>query len=347
MLKLSRAMVGHAEAMCQMLFGMLLDLCPKVLSPRSTEILSGFWQVMLDPFGGQTQGSKQHFGARLAIVGPVKVSGSYSSASCGKAGGSWGQVGLSGGHVEAKLGYVMSCWSYMSDFVGPCCWFCIQTWSPPSRTKILSGFLPAMLAPLWGQIRLSCGYVGIVGTILRSTSATYRGPWWWYVGSILRTQVRHRQKPPQTIPPKRSPSWPPRRNEIDSKNHPWKQNFFQNDLAQESLIQRSCTKALEAPDTEIPTQTSCARDPQWSRTSSRPRGSWYREPDTEILAQEILIHWSCAEALGAPDTEAPTQTSCARVLHWSCTSAPRGSCWGDLDADILIQWSCTSGPRGS
>ena len=60
----------------------------------------------------------------------------------------------------------MSCWSYMSDFVRPHCWFCIQKCSPPSRTKILSGFLRAMLAPFGGQAWLSCGYVGTAGTIL-------------------------------------------------------------------------------------------------------------------------------------------------------------------------------------
>ena len=47
---------------------------------------------MLDPFRGQMHGSKQFFGARfgpsLATSGPAKVFGSYSSASCGKAGGS-------------------------------------------------------------------------------------------------------------------------------------------------------------------------------------------------------------------------------------------------------------------
>ena len=133
---------------------MLLDLRPKALSPRSTEILSGFWQAMVDTFGGQMRRSKQHFGPRLwpslAILGPVKVSGSYGPASGGKVGGSWGQVGLSGGHVEAKLGYVVSCWSYTSDFVRPCCWFCMQKCSP-RRTKILSGFLRAMLAPLGGS----------------------------------------------------------------------------------------------------------------------------------------------------------------------------------------------------
>ena len=34
---------------------MLLDLCLKVLSPKSTKILSRCWQAMLDPFEGQMQ----------------------------------------------------------------------------------------------------------------------------------------------------------------------------------------------------------------------------------------------------------------------------------------------------
>ena len=70
---------------------MLLDLCPKVLSPRNTKILSGFWRAMFYPFGGQMQGWKRHFGPRLApslaILDPVKVSGGYSYASWGKVGG--------------------------------------------------------------------------------------------------------------------------------------------------------------------------------------------------------------------------------------------------------------------
>ena len=127
---------------------MLLDLCPKALSPRNAKILSGFWRAMFYSLGGQMQGSRQHFGPRLgpslAILDPAKVSGSDSSAPWGKVGGSWGQFGLSGGRVQAKLGYVMLCWSYMSDFVRPCCWFCIQKCSQPSRINILSGFLRAM-----------------------------------------------------------------------------------------------------------------------------------------------------------------------------------------------------------
>ena len=39
---------------------------------------------------------------------------------------------------------------------------------PPSRPKILSGFLRAMLAPFWGQVRLPYGHVG---AILGLTSA--------------------------------------------------------------------------------------------------------------------------------------------------------------------------------
>ena len=70
---------------------MLLDLCPKVLSPRNTKILSGFWRAMFYPLGVQTQGWKQHFGPRLgpslATLGRVKVSGGYSYVSWGKVGG--------------------------------------------------------------------------------------------------------------------------------------------------------------------------------------------------------------------------------------------------------------------
>ena len=49
-------------------------------------ILSGFWRAMTN-LGGQMEGSKQHFGPSLGL-GPVKVSGSYSSASWGIVGGS-------------------------------------------------------------------------------------------------------------------------------------------------------------------------------------------------------------------------------------------------------------------
>ena len=147
MLKLSRATVGHVEAICQM----LLDLCPKVLSPKSTKILSGFWRAMLmDPFRVQMQGSKQRFGPRLgpslAILGPAR----YLEATALL--------------LEGKLGYrevmLKLSWAMLCHVEAIC-----QT---PSRTKILSGFLRAMLAPFGDQVRLF--YVR-VGAILWPTSA--------------------------------------------------------------------------------------------------------------------------------------------------------------------------------
>ena len=219
MLRLSRAMVDHAEAiLCQMCSAMLLDLCPRVLSPRS-KILSGFWRAML----------KQHFGPRLgpslAILGPVKVSGSHSSASCGKVAGSWGQVGLSGGHVESKLGYVMSCWSYMSDFVRPCCWFCIQKCSPPSRTKILSRFLRAMLAPFVGSSAAilwlcwhRCHHLGI--NFGHRGAMIHEAMWARFGGCNSDIAKVHPKLYLQNALP--------RRNRINSKNHPKKQNLFKN-----------------------------------------------------------------------------------------------------------------------
>ena len=131
--------VGHVT--------MLLDLCPKVLSPRNTKTLSGFWRAMFYPFARMEATFWAPIWAKLAILGLFKVPGSYSYASWDKVGGSWGQVGPWGGHVEAKLGYVMLCWSYGSALLWPCCWFCIPKCFPPSRTKILSGFLWAMFAP--------------------------------------------------------------------------------------------------------------------------------------------------------------------------------------------------------
>ena len=89
--KSSRAMVGHVEAICQMLFGHVVGFVSRSALPQKHQdfkwVLASYF-----PIWGQMQGSKQHFrprlGPSLAILGPVKVSGSYSSASWGKVGGS-------------------------------------------------------------------------------------------------------------------------------------------------------------------------------------------------------------------------------------------------------------------
>ena len=82
----------------------------------------------------------------------------------------------------------------MSNFVRPCCWFCIQKCSPPSRTKILSGFLRAMLAPF----RVKYGY--LMATLVPSWGQLRRfGCVEGYVGSLWT------MKQPTDTPPKRSP----------------------------------------------------------------------------------------------------------------------------------------------
>ena len=134
---------------------MLLDLCPKVLSPRNTKT-----SYVLSIWVSNARMEATFWApiwAKLAILGPFKLPGSYSYASWGKVGGSWGQVGPSGNHVKAKLGYVMLCWSYRSGFLRPCCWFCIP--KCPSASYV---------CPMWGQVRLPYGYVG---AILGPTSA--------------------------------------------------------------------------------------------------------------------------------------------------------------------------------
>ena len=195
---------------------MLLDLCPTVLSPTSTGKLC--WN-----YSGQMRGSKQHFGPRsglsLAILGPVRVSGSYSSASGGKVGDSWGQVGLS-----LKLSWAMLCHVeaihqiLFGHIIGP------EMPSPQSSAKILSGFLRAMLAPLGGQVRLSCG-LRLFALFAPSWDQLRpsRGTWWCYVGSLyLQNALPHgprgvageipKTTPKTKSPPKRRSTWQGSRN---------------------------------------------------------------------------------------------------------------------------------------
>ena len=83
MLKLSRAMGGHVEATCQILFGHVVGFVSQSAPPETTSYVLSIW--------GSNARMEATFWAqigRLAILGPVKVSGGYSYASWGKAGGS-------------------------------------------------------------------------------------------------------------------------------------------------------------------------------------------------------------------------------------------------------------------
>ena len=88
----NRAMVGHAEAICQMLFGHVVGFVSQSALPQKHQYFKWVLASHVGSIWGQMQGSKQYFGPRLGAkfghLGPIKASGSYSSASCGKVGGS-------------------------------------------------------------------------------------------------------------------------------------------------------------------------------------------------------------------------------------------------------------------
>ena len=163
---------------------MLLDLCPKALSPRSTKILSGFWQAIWGSI------------ARIEATFCVKVSGIYSSASCSTVGGSWGQVMLR--HVEAICQFCSAmllvlhpAWQGRQNVAA-------RGWNWGWSTAILWPML-ASLPPSWDQLRPS------------------RGPMMMRCGlsSGDRTPASRKTNPNYT--PKTLSSTRDRRN---SKNHP-------------------------------------------------------------------------------------------------------------------------------
>ena len=90
--EVDRSMVSHVEAICQILFGHVVGFAPQSAFPQKHQDFKWVLASYVEPIWGHVLGSKQHFGPRfgpsLAILGPVKLSGSYSSASCSKVGGS-------------------------------------------------------------------------------------------------------------------------------------------------------------------------------------------------------------------------------------------------------------------
>ena len=136
----------------------------------------GFGELCF-PFGGQMQGLKRHFGPRsgpswrsCAPLRCLEATAMLLGAKSWR--GSWGQVGPSGGHVEAKLGSSAMLLVLMLS---------------PSRTKILSGFLRAMFAPfgvkykatLWLRWCHLGANFGNVGAVSRSIWDHFRP---WYLG---------------------------------------------------------------------------------------------------------------------------------------------------------------------
>ena len=213
---------------------------------RAMVILSGFWRAMLDPFGGSNAKIEATFwaqiGAKFGHLGPVKVSGSYSSASWGKAGGSWGQVKLSGGHVEAK-----SCWSHMSDFVRPCSWFCIQdlpTAGPRFLKWVSASYVGSMwvssTAILWPRWCHLAANFGDIGTVLKAL--------WDHFGPCCSGIIKN--NPPIHL--RNAPPWPWRRDRIKSKTVP----------KHKTSAKRLTCMAVNLPKSTLKTLSPVALQPQ-------------------------------------------------------------------------------------
>ena len=117
---------------------MLLDLCPKVLSPRNQDFKWGSASYVLPIWGSN---------ARVEAICP-----------------DWDQVWP----FWALLRYLATALLLGARFCSAMLLALHPKMRPPSRTKVFSGFLRAMLALFGGQVRLSYGHVG---TMLGPTSA--------------------------------------------------------------------------------------------------------------------------------------------------------------------------------
>ena len=126
----------------------------------------------------------------LAIVGPVKESGSYSFASWGEVGGSWGQVKLSGGHVEAKLAMLCHVEAICQILFGH------VVALPPAGPRFWVGFCELC----WLHWGVKYGY--LMATV---PSCTQLRQFWGcvegYMGSFWTILLRHSQYTSETLPP--------------------------------------------------------------------------------------------------------------------------------------------------
>ena len=130
---------------------MLVDLCPKVLSPRNTKILSGVLRAMFYPFGGQMQ----HFWGQVWYLEATAL-----------------PLGAKLGDLEGKLGYreVMFKLSWaMLCFVEAICQIlfghvvgCASEMLSPQQDVDFKWVSGSYVGSIWGQVRLSYGHVGAI-----------------------------------------------------------------------------------------------------------------------------------------------------------------------------------------
>ena len=112
MLKLSRTMVGHAEAICQMLFGHVVGFVSQSALPQKHQDFKvGFGKLCGTHLGGQMQGWKQHLGPDWGQVWPSWALLRYLEATAlllvAKLGDLEGKLGYR--EVMLKLSWAMLC----------------------------------------------------------------------------------------------------------------------------------------------------------------------------------------------------------------------------------------------
>ena len=131
--------IGHVEAQCQISFSHVVG------------------------FVSQSALARKHQDFKWILVWPSWALLRYLKATAML-------LGAKLGDFEGKLGYRRSCSSYVGLFCSTVLLLLHPEIISPSRTKILSGFLRAMLAPCGVKVRLSYGHVGAHFSVASSLS---------------------------------------------------------------------------------------------------------------------------------------------------------------------------------
>ena len=211
--------VGDVEATCQMLFGHVVGFVSQSGLDQKHQDFKWVLASYLGPIcGSNVRIEEATCWASLAILGPVKVSGSYSSASCGKLGDLEDKLGYR--EVMLKLRWAMLC------HVEAICQILF------GHVGMLVVLHPEMPSPQQDQDFkwVSASYVGSIGG--PSTAILWLS---WHCCHHLGINFGHlgahddamwaqfgdtTPASPKPTLQNALPPWPSRRNRMNSKNQP-------------------------------------------------------------------------------------------------------------------------------
>ena len=151
-----------------MLFGHIVGFVSQSALPQKHQDLSGFWQAMLDPCGVRCNDRSNILGPDWGQAWPSWALLRYLEATALL-------LAAKLGDLEGKLGYravmLKLSWAILCHVEAICQ---ILFAFPPAGPRFYVGFCQLCWfhwGPLGAQVRLSCGYVGTVASILGSPSA--------------------------------------------------------------------------------------------------------------------------------------------------------------------------------